>query len=135
MKPVSERRGVMGGQKSNRRKADEKPRQFELTVPMKNRICQQIYETREHHPAEQDMLKAFAKKSKMRLDKVQDIWANRSTWAKLESKDHGNMRHGERSKQKPRMRAAGAGAKRQFPELVVKLGHWLDKERSHGHQV
>ena len=45
------------------------------------------------------------------------------------------MRHGEHSKQKPRMRAAGAGAKRQFPELVVKLGHWLDKERSHGHQA
>ena len=135
MKPVSERRGVMGGQKSNRRKADEKPRQFELTVSIKNRICQQVYETREHHAAEQDMLKAFAKKSKMRLDKVQDIWANRSTWGKLESKDHGNMRHGEHSKQKPRMRAPGAGAKRQFPELVVKLGHWLDKERSHGHQV
>ena len=53
MKPVSERRGVMGGQKSNRRKADEKPRQFELTVSMKNRICGQFYETREHHPAEQ----------------------------------------------------------------------------------
>ncbi|CAE7553254.1 unnamed protein product [Symbiodinium sp. CCMP2592] len=135
MKPVSERRGIMGGQKSNRRKANEKPRQFELPVSMKNRICQQIYETRGHHPAEQDMLKAFAKKSKMRLDKLQDIWANRSTWAQLEKKDHGNMIGGEHSKQRPRMRAEGAGAKRQFPEVVQKLGHWLDKERAHGHQV
>ncbi|CAE7266027.1 Bbs2 [Symbiodinium sp. CCMP2592] len=135
MKPVSERRGIMGGQKSNRRKANEKPRQFELSVSMKNRICQQIYETRGHHPAEQDMLKAFAKKSKMRLDKLQDIWANRSTWAHVEKKDYGNMIGGEHSKQRPRMRAEGAVAKRQFPEVVQKLGHWLDKERAHGHQV
>ena len=43
------------------------------------------------------MLKAFARKNKMRFDKVQDIWANRATWASMESKEHGNLKHGDRS--------------------------------------
>ena len=125
----------MGGRTSNRRQGHEKPRQFEMTVSMKHRICQQLYATHEQHPAEVDMLKAFARKNKMRFDKVQDIWANRATWASMESKEHGNLKHGDRSGKKARMRAGGGGSKREFPQLVVKLGHWLDKERAHGHQV
>ncbi|CAE7781713.1 Bbs2, partial [Symbiodinium necroappetens] len=109
LKPMSERRGIMGGHRSNRRQGHEKPRQFELTVSMKHRICQQIYATHEQHPAEVDMLKAFARKNKMRLDKVQDIWANRATWASMESKEHGNQKHGDHTEKK--------------------------KERAHGHQV
>ena len=37
LKPMSERRGIMGGRRSNRRKGHEKPRQFEMTVSMKHR--------------------------------------------------------------------------------------------------
>ena len=53
----------------------------------------------------------------------------------MEGKEHGNLKHGVRSGKKARMRAGGAGSKREFPQLVMKLGHWLDKERAHGHQV
>ena len=49
-------------------------RKFEMTVPMKHRVCQEVNANHEQHPAEVDMLKAFARKNKMRFDKLQDIW-------------------------------------------------------------
>ena len=43
--------------------------------------------------------------------------------------------HGQGKAKTQRVRASGAGAKLEFPELYEKTKHWLEAERGHGHVV
>ena len=43
--------------------------------------------------------------------------------------------HGQEKAKTQRVRASGAGAKIEFPELYESTKHWLEAERAHGHVV
>ncbi|CAE7324759.1 unnamed protein product [Symbiodinium sp. CCMP2592] len=135
IKSSNELRGVLGGRKTNRRAKNEKPRQFEIAISMKHAICKEMYEQRLRFPNESSMLDEFSRAKSIRKDRLQEIWANRAEWAKMSQHGRANASANEMKGTKARLRREGGGTKREFPELVEKVRHWLDKERSHGHVV
>lgn len=131
-----ERRGILGGSTTNRRAKHEKPRQFEIPVSMKHAICKEMYEQRLRFANESAMLDEFSRAKSIRKDRLHEIWANRGEWAKLSQHERANASAKDtKGAKRARMRREGGGSKKEFPELVDKVRHFLDKERSHGHMV
>ncbi|CAK9008654.1 Uncharacterized protein SCF082_LOCUS9965, partial [Durusdinium trenchii] len=143
-----ELRGVAGGHKSNVRMKGEKQLRQDLPISHKHAICQHLFKEKESFASERDLMRHGKKKFGLRMSTLRYIWARRKQWAtdmqkhkQSASKEHRSERagahgvHGHEKAKTQRVRASGAGAKIEFPELYESTKHWLEAERAHGHVV
>ena len=139
-------RGVAGGHKSNVRMKGEKQLRQDLPISHQHAVCQHLFKEKERFASERGLMRYGKKKFGVRMTTLSYIWARRKQWAEDMQKykqstsieDRAESRgaqgvHGQGKAKTQRMRASGAGAKLEFPELYEKNKHWLEAERGHGH--
>ena len=139
-------RGVAGGHRSNVRMKGEKQLRQDLPISHQHAVCQHLFKEKERFASERGLMRYGKKKFGVRMTTLSYIWARRKQWAEDMQKykqstsieDRAESRgaqgvHGQGKAKTQRMRASGAGAKLEFPELYEKNKHWLEAERGHGH--
>ena len=126
-------RGVAGGHRSNVRMKGEKQLRQDLPISHQHAVCQHLFKEKEKLASERGLMRYGKKKFGVRMTTLSYIWARRKQWAEDMQKykqsasieDRAESRgaqgvHGQGKAKTQRVRASGAGAKLEFPELYEK---------------
>ena len=112
-----------------RRKSFEK--RLELSANREKLIAQDMLSEKESFASEKDLWSAMQSKHGLNKRQLSNILNKHEQYKQLSQKPLED----QNTRNKKRVRAAGAGRKQPYPEVVAAVAQWLALERNFGHTI